>query len=287
MPTIENYATINYTSGGVAVTKVSNLAEIQLESSVAFTKSTLGTTYSDSSIVTYILTITNTSSSPINNVVITDDLGSFTEGTLELTPLSYLAPAQLFINGQNASGQLTVDASATEQVVFSFPTLAAGATANILYRAVINEYAPLCDTASITNTASLTSDSECANSTASTTITAALAADVSVFKQMSPNPVVCGETVTYSIRVYNYGNIPAENIQLVDAFDPAPTNITVSLDGVILPATAYTYENGVLTIPSAEGSETVVAAATCSRDATTGVVSVTPGMIEYVITGTI
>ena len=101
MPTIENYATINYTSGGVAVTKVSNLAEIQLESSVAFTKSTLGTTYSDSSIVTYILTITNTSSSAINNVVITDDLGSFTEGTLELTPLSYLAPAQLFINGQN------------------------------------------------------------------------------------------------------------------------------------------------------------------------------------------
>ena len=287
MPTIENFATINYTSGGVAVTKVSNLAEIQLESSVTFTKNSLGTTYGDSSIVTYILTISNTSSSALNNITVTDDLGTFTEGTLELTPLTYTAPAQLLINGQNASGQLTVDASATEQVVFSFPTLAAGATANIIYRATINEFAPLCGTAFITNTATLTSDSECANTSASSTITAELAADVSVFKQMSPNPVVCGDTVTYTIRVYNYGNIPAENIQLIDAFDPAPTNITVSLDGVVLNETAYTYENGVLTIPSGEGSDTVVAAATCTRDEITGIVSVTPGMIEYVITGTI
>ena len=31
MPTIENYATVNYTSNGVAATKVSNLAETQLE----------------------------------------------------------------------------------------------------------------------------------------------------------------------------------------------------------------------------------------------------------------
>jgi spore protease len=42
MATIENFATVSYTSGGVAATTVSNTAEIELTSSVALTKETLG-----------------------------------------------------------------------------------------------------------------------------------------------------------------------------------------------------------------------------------------------------
>ena len=45
MATIENFATVSYTSGGISETKVSNLAEIGLESDISFTKSTLGETY--------------------------------------------------------------------------------------------------------------------------------------------------------------------------------------------------------------------------------------------------
>jgi uncharacterized repeat protein (TIGR01451 family) len=91
--------------------------------------------------------------------------------------------------------------------------------------------------------------------------------------------------VTYTIRLYNYGNIAAENVQLTDVFDPIPANITVSRNGVLLDGTAYIYENGTLTVP-ATASETIPAA-TFTRDATTGEVVVTPGTVEYVITGVI
>ena len=287
MATIENFATVSYTSGGVTETKVSNLAEIGLESAISFTKTTLGETYGEDEVVTYILSMTNTSTSAITNVSITDDLGTFVFGTLELTPLTYAPPALLLIDGQDVSAQLTVDTATAGSLVFSFPTLPAGATANIVYRAAVNEYAPLDVDAGITNTATLTSDSDCADGTASATITAVSAANVSVFKQMSPNPVICGDTVTYTIRIYNYGNIAAENVVLTDTFNPAPTNITVSRDGTLLPANEYSYVDGTLTVPTGTTTAVSVPAATFVRDATTGIVTVTPGMVEYTITGTI
>lgn len=287
MATIENFATVSYTSGGVTETKVSNLAEIGLESAISFTKTTLGETYGEDEVVTYILSMTNTSTSAITNVSITDDLGTFVFGTLELTPLTYAPPALLLIDGQDVSAQLTVDTATAGSLVFSFPTLPAGATANIVYRAAVNEYAPLDVEAGITNTATLTSDSDCADGTASATITAVSAANVSVFKQMSPNPVICGDTVTYTIRIYNYGNIAAENVVLTDTFNPAPTNITVSRDGTLLPANEYSYVDGTLTVPAGTTTAVSVPAATFVRDATTGIVTVTPGMVEYTITGTI
>lgn len=288
MATIENFATVRYTSGGVTETKVSNLAEIGLESAVTLTKNTLGDTYGEDSVLTYIVTVTNTSASPISDISIIDDLGTFEFGTAELTPLTYTPPALLLIDGQDASAQLKVDDSATGSVTFSFPTLAAGATANIIYKVTVNEFAPLEIGSAITNTATLESSSDCADGTASATVTVSESANVSVFKQMSPNPVVCGDTVTYTIRIYNYGNVPAEDVELTDNFDPAPTNITVSRDGVLLVATDYTYESGTLTVPAAGSTGSVtVPAATFSRDTATGVVTVIPGMVEYVITGTI
>ena len=287
MATIENFATVSYTSGGVTETKVSNLAEIGLESAISFTKTTLGDNYTEDEAVTYILSMTNTSATPISNVSISDDLGTFAEGTLELTPLTYSPPALLLINGQDVSTQLTVNTATPGELIFTFPTLPAGATANIVYRASVNEYAPLDLGSSITNTATLTSDSDCADGSATATVNALSTANVSVFKQMSPNPVVCGDTVTYTIRVYNYGNIPAEDVVLSDTFSPAPENITVTRGGTLLPATDYTYTNGTLTVPSTEQSPVTVPAATFSRDVNTGIVTVIPGMVEYIITGTI
>ncbi len=285
MPTIENFATVRYTSGGVPATTVSNIAQIDLASSVTFDKRTVGITYSEGDLVTYIMTVSNTSSNPLNTVSITDNLGTFTSQTGELTPLTFVGPAILLVDGQDASANLTTDSSQSSQVVFSIPALAAGATANIIYTARVNEFAPLELDSTIVNYATLTTDSDCADGSASATVTVAPAADVSIFKQMSPNPVVCGDTVTYTIRLYNYGNIDAENVQLIDVFDPIPTNITVSRNGVILEGTAYLYENGTLTVP-ATATDTIPAA-TFTRDATTGEVVVTPGTVGYVITGVI
>lgn len=287
MATIENFATVSYTSGGVTETKVSNLAEIGLESAISFAKTTLGDTYSEDSVITYILSITNTSANTVSNIRITDDLGSFVFGTIELTPLGYTAPALLLIDGQDVSSQLTVDDTTAGSLVFSFPTLPAGATANVVYRASVNEFAPLDLNSAIVNTATLTSDSDCADGSASATVTAASAANVSVFKQMAPNPVVCGDVVTYTIRIYNYGNIPAEDVVLTDTFNPAPDTITVSKDGVLLGGSEYSYVGGTLTTPVGTGTPVSVPAATFTRDSETGILNVTPGVVEYVITGQI
>jgi uncharacterized repeat protein (TIGR01451 family) len=89
MAIIENFATVSYSAGGVTETRVSNLAEIGLESAISLTKSTLGDNYSEDSVITYIISITNTSTSPVSNVSVTDDLGRFVFGTLELIPLTY------------------------------------------------------------------------------------------------------------------------------------------------------------------------------------------------------
>ena len=287
MAIIENFATVRYTVGGVTETAVSNLAEVALESSVSLTKVPLGSTYGDDSVLTYILTVQNTSGAPLAGVRIEDNLGTFLFGTMELTPLTDGDNAILLIDGQDSTSQLTVDSSEPSSLVFTVPMLAAGATANIVYNAVVNEFAPLEVDSTIINTATLSADTECAEGTASATVTAESGANVSVFKQMSPNPVICGDTLTYTIRIFNYGNTAAEDVQLSDAFDPAPANITVIRNGVPVPATDYTYENGVLTVPADTADGDTVPAATFIRDPETGIVSVTPGMIEYVITGTI
>ncbi len=287
MPSIENFATVSYTSGGVSEIKISNIAEISLESAVGFTKTSLGSTYNDSSILTYILTITNSSGSDIVGSTISDDLGTYVFGTTELTPLEYVAPSVLLINGKDVSVQLGVDTSVTGKLIFTIPTIPAGATANIIYKAQTNDFAPLALNSIITNTSTFESNSACADTSASATVSVSNTANIQIIKQMCPNPVICGDTITYTIKIYNYGNTAAENVTLVDDFNPAPTNITVSRDGVLLLETDYTYVNGVLTVPTATSESVTVPPATFIQDSVTGLISVIPSVVEYTVTGTI
>ena len=285
MAIIENFATVRYTSGGVTETTVSNLAQIDLTSSVTLTKVPLGAVYGNDSLMTYILTVQNTADAPLTGIVIQDNLGTFPYGETALTPLDYGGNALLLIDGQDATPSLTVDSSTPSALIFSFPSLGAGISANIVYTARINEFAPLEVGGSIINTATLSADAECADGTASATVRVEEGANLSVFKQMCPNPVVCGSKVTYSIRVSNYGNAPAEDVQLVDALDPAPELLSITRNGSPLVATDYTYESGVLTIIAGSATGDTVPAATFTRDPVTGAVSIAPGVVEYVITG--
>ena len=287
MATIENFATVRYTSGGVAASSVSNLAEVAIESSALLTKTPLNTTYGEEDTLTYIISIQNTSGATLTNLQVVDDLGTFPFGTIELTPLTYAGNAILLINGQNATAQLTVNATSPSEVGFTVASLPAGATANIVYNAQINEYAALDLGSTIVNTATISADAECVDGTASATVAVEAGADITVRKQMSPNPVVCGDTLTYSIQIFNYGNTAAENVQVTDVFNPAPENITVTRNGVLVPATDYTYVDGVLTVPADTATPDTVPAATFTRNPETGEVTVTPGVVEYIITGTI
>jgi uncharacterized repeat protein (TIGR01451 family) len=286
MATIENFATVSYTSGGVAATKTSNIAEVELESSLLFSKMTLRNSYSADTPITYIITATNNSSAAISNITVTDDLATFTEEASEITPLTFIEDsALLLIDGIDSTAQLTVDTTDVGNVIFSFPSLSPNTTANIIYNAVPNEFAPLTAGSCLTNTATLTSTSECGGGTAEATVCVDEQADIQVIKSMSPNPVNCGDTITYTIRILNFGNIPAEDVVLTDTFNPAPQEIQVYRNGELLIGTGYTYIDGTLTVPATGGD--TIPAATFTRDENTLSVITTPGVVEYVITGTI
>ena len=113
-------------------------------------------------------------------------------------------------------------------------------------------------------------------------------ADVSIVKDMSPSTITDGSTITYTFTLYNYGNTAATDVVLRDAFNPAPGNLSVSINGTAVPSGDYTYTAGVLTLPDTGAATTLtVPAATFTQDTTTGVVSVTPGVTTVVVTGTI
>lgn len=277
MAIITNQATITYQSNGVSQTATSNIATTNLEGPFTVTKTSLGQEYALNNDITYILTTTNNGATTLTNVQITDDLGT---GELDNAPLTYVGPAQLYLNGI-LTNTLVVSQD-DNQVIFTIPTLAPETTATIVYRATPNQYAPLETNSEITNTASWLADGITEETTDTNTVTVEENANVTITKAMSPDPVTSGDTLTYTFNLTNTGNIDAQNVVLTDTFDPAPTNITVTVNGVVLQPTDYTYTNGTLTIDS--GLTVPAATYTTNPD---GIVIIEPGTALITVTGTI
>lgn len=278
---ITNQASIRYRYGETEAAAVSNIASTTLAQPLSVTKTSLETAYREGDELTYILTVTNGGTAALNDVTVTDSLGTFTEGTVTATPLTFIPDALLFINGVN-NGVITPEVE-EDSITFTLPALAAEATALIVYKVRVNEFAPLTAESQITNTVTADAEGVTESATASYTITAEEYADVSIFKSMTAD----GETITYTFDITNRGNAPAENIVLTDAFDPAPTSITVSIDGTVIPATEYTYTGGVLTLPNATGEPLSLPAAEITEDPVTGEITVTPSRLTVTVIGTL
>ena len=285
--TITNQASLTYQYGTSTASALSNIASTLLLDALTVTKSSLTESYRPEDEITYIITVANTGAATLSDLVVTDDLGSYSiPGPLSVTPLDYVGPARLYVNGQYVS-ELTAT-TAAGSVSFTIPSLAAGANATILYLACVNAYAPQRSGDSITNTASFRADGLNEDASASYTINAEAYADLRLIKAMSPNPVQDGGLITYTFTLYNYGNTEATGVILTDAFSPAPSNLSVSVDGASVPASAYSYEGGLFTLPASGASESItVPAATYTQDASTGLISADPGVVSIVVTGTL
>ena len=285
MPEITNRATLSYTYGnGTVVSQVlSNVASVTLNGAIIGTKTSLGTTYRADEDITYVITLQNTSSTQKTNVQISDNLGTFIQNTTTVTPLDYVGPTELFVNG-TPSGELTPTVTASN-VVFTIPTIPQNGNVVHVYRVRVNAFAPLASGSTITNTASYVGDEACNDFTVENTVTVEDYADVRITKSMSPDPIVCGSPLTYTFTLYNYGNTEATNVTLTDAFSPAPQSITVTLDGNLVSPNDYTYENGVLTIPSGTAQLTLPAATTTVGE--DGSVIIVPSVSTITVTGVI
>ena len=279
MAIITNQANLTYTYGTTTASVASNVATAEMSAALSASKRVLDESYRLGSDLTYILSFENVGSSAITNLSVLDDLGAYTpEGaTAPVQPLTYTGPAALYIDGV-FSAELT-PAVQDGGVLFTIPEIPAGSNAMLVYQTTVNGFAPLTPGSEIENTASVgTTDPQ----TVSATVPAASYADVSITKEMAPDPVSTGDTMTVTFTIENRGNADATDLQLTDDFPLALSDVSVTVNGA--PMTDFTFENSTLTVPSGTQTTLSVPAAAFTQDET-GAVTVVPGKLTVVLTG--
>ena len=283
---ISNQATVNYRFGTTTAEATSNVATTSLEYPLSIEKASLSRTYRIGDNLTYIITVVNNGNNALESVSVVDDLGTFVLNGNEITPLDFSGEAYLYVNGILRSEITPVIED--NGIVFEIEDIPANSNAQIIYQARVNDFACFEAGGAITNTSTAVNNCDCicdGTSEASNTVVAEEYAEVRIIKSVCPNPVICGEELTFVFDIYNYGNVEATNVVLRDTFVPPLENISVRIDGNEVAESDYSYTNGVLILPDASGDEITIPAAECTRDPATGVVSRVPGSIRITISG--
>jgi uncharacterized repeat protein (TIGR01451 family)/gliding motility-associated-like protein len=158
--------------------------------------------------ITYTITVTNNGPTLAQNVQLTDALG---------TGLS-------FVSASSSTGTWN-------NPVWNIGTMANGATATLTLVANVASNV----TGTVSNTATVSSptyDPVPGNNTATQNTTVITRADLAVTKTDSPDPVVAGQSLTYTITVTNSGPSDALDVSLLDNLPAGLTVTNVStLDG--------------------------------------------------------
>lgn len=281
MAIMTNQANLTYTYGTTTASVLSNLAETEWNTSLSVEKRALEEAYREGSTLTYLVSLKNSGASAIENLVVTDNLGAYTPAgaTAPVVPLTFSGNAALYVNGVFSEELTPVEAEPGVQ--FTIPSIPAGANALLIYQATVNGFAPLAAGSEITNTVSV-GDTE--PLTASASVPAAEYADVSVEKEMAPNPITDGSTLSVIFTIKNRGNVEATDLILTDDFPLSLSDVAVTVNGT--PTTDFTFEGCSFTLPSGTQGTLSVPAATFTQDET-GAVSVTPGVLTVTLSGTV
>ena len=284
MATFYNQASL--TIGGKVTN--SNVTEGEVLTQVTITKTPLTTDYGPEDNVVYAVTITNNGTSAVSDITITDDLGAFTFGTLNIVPLTYVdGTVRYYINGLL---QPAPTVTPGPPLAISGINIPAGGVAMIIYEARANEFAPLDENAVIENTVTATGENVCEDLSATADVPTRDEPNLTISKAICPETITCGDEVTYTFIIQNTGNVPivaTDNLIVTDVFNPALSNITVKLNGTTLTeGVDYSYNSVTGEFTTLNGAITVPAA-TFTRDPITGVITVTPGVAIITVTGNI
>ena len=285
MATFYNQATLSYGSNVLN----SNITEAELLSGLTISKIALGGNYTAGGNVTYVITLTNAYGSPYNSLTVTDNLGAYTTpGGAVAIPLTYVAGSLIYY--LNGALQSTPAVTAAGNLQISGINLPQNSTAILVYEATVNEFAPIANGSSITNTAS-TNGGVCVGEISdSATITVSTAPRLTIAKAVSPAVITDNDRLTYTLIIQNLGNTPivaTDGVIVRDVFNPILTDITVTSDGEELTApTGYTYNEATGEFVTANGLITVPAA-TYTQNPVTGVITTTPGVAIITVSGTV
>lgn len=284
MAIFSNQATLTYNG----TTTNSNIAYGEILDVLTATKTAVEDGYSPGQLVTYVVTLRNTGTAPLSGLTITDDLGGYNFGSTTVYPLTYEAgSAVLFVNGVPQTAPIV---NAGPPLTITGLTIPADSDAVLVYQARANAFADPAAGGEIVNTVTITGDGLNTPVTATETVTADAAPDVTITKSITPAQVVDNDRVTYTFLLQNSGNeavVATDNATITDTFDPILTDLVVTFNGVTwTEGVQYTYDETTglfATFPSA----ITVPAATYMQDPVTGAYTFNPGIATLVVTGTI
>lgn len=284
MATFTNQATLTY-AGNVTN---SNVVTGEFQQTVDVTKTSLDDTYSATDTLTYIVNISNTGTTPLTALSLSDNLGAYTFGAANPVPLDYVdGSVAYYVNGIRQADPTVANTAPLTVTGISVP---AGANAQIIYQATTNDFASPVAGGSITNTATLTGAGLGGPVTADLTIPAAAEAFLTVEKALSPAVVADGDRLTYTFTIRNFGNTAVTvdgDAVITDTFDPILSDLAVTFNGATWDAgTDYTYAEGTGTFATLPNRLTVPAA-TYTQNPATGAWTVVPGVSTLTVVGTV
>ena len=265
----------------------SNIATGELLDVLSVTKTAVTENYDRSGNAVYVVSIVNTGNTAYTGLTLTDNLGGYTFGTATVYPLRYVeGSVKYYNNGILQTAAPTVTAG--PPLVITGITVPAGGNATVIYEADITGFAPLGTESQINNTVTLSGNGITAL-TATETITAAAAPELTINKTISPASVTEGDRVTYTFTILNYGNTAAtaaDNVVTRDTFNPILSSLAVTFNGTAWAATTnYTYNQSSGEFATVAGQITVPAATYAQN--TDGSYAITPGVSVLTVTGTI
>ena len=282
MAIFSNTASVSYND----ITTNSNTVTGEILQSATVTKNVLNSTYGRGSTLVYAISIVNPSDTALNGVTVTDNLGGYTSDGATVYPLEYVnGTAKLFVNGVQAAAP---SVSGTAPIVFGPFDIPADSSAILVYEAAVTDYAPIEAGSVITNSADISGANCALPASASASINVEQMPQLTVAKHICPDTVCGGGEISYTVIIQNSGNratVATDNLVVYDTFDPALSDITVTLDGAALADTAYIYNSDTGVFSTIPGIVTVPAA-TYVREPD-GRISVTPGYAVLKISGTI
>ena len=285
MATFSNQATLSY---GDNVT-TSNVVTGELQQAVSATKYAVEGNYTQGEVLTYVVSLVNTGTTPLTDLTVTDDLGA-AGGTAPggTAPLDYVEGSVSYYTGGVRQGDPVV--TSTSPLVVTGINVPANSNTFLVYQARVNEYASPAAGGSITNTATVTGAVLPASIVAQETVATATEAFLTISKALNPTTVSEGDRLTYTFVIQNFGNTPVvatDDATVTDVFDPALSDLAVTFNGAAwTQGTQYTYDEATgsfATVPS----NITVPAATYTQNPATGAWSVTPGVSTLVVVGTV
>ncbi len=228
-------ATTDPTAGNNSATATTT---VQTRADLAVTKTDSPDPVTAGQNITYTINFTNNGPSDAQTVTVTDAVPANT---------TFVSATVTTGSGWSTSAPAV---GGTGNVVFSKATVAAGETA--VFTVVVKVNATTANGATITNTAtaaSATTDPTPGNNSATATTTVQTSADLAITKTDSPDPVVAGNNITYTINFTNNGPSDAQTVTVTDA---VPANTT------FVSATVTTGSGWSTSAPAVGGTGNVV-----------------------------